>query len=77
MKATYRGAGLSGRSTPTEFRDSAHVQDRDGRLWSYSEPADVWKMRLDGTTTSGVALTSARSWDRLLTEFGPLEAVAP
>lgn len=57
------------RSTPYRYKDCDHVEDSRGKLWSYSEPADVWRLRM---ATGFVSLTSARSWDKLRSEFGPL-----
>lgn len=58
------------RSTPATFRDCDVVTDRRGKEWKYSAPADVWCL-VDGRPGS-VSLSSARSWQRLQSEFGPL-----
>lgn len=60
----------SGRSTPLEYADLARVHDMRGNVWSYSEPADVWRVVNDKTLF--VVPTSARSYQRLVAEFGPL-----
>lgn len=58
------------RSTPAEYPDCTVVTDRNGREWVYSEPTDTWKyiMPTDGMT----APHSARSWQKLLADFGPV-----
>lgn len=58
------------RSTPLEYPDFSEVTDRRGKRWRYSEPADAWKLVHD--PTGGVVLSSARSFQRLAAEFGPL-----
>lgn len=65
----YRLTYCPGRSTPPEFDDSAVTRDKHGREWKYDEATDVWLLRDVGDTFYH---TSARSWDRLLFEFGPL-----
>ena len=59
--------------TDPGYADCAEVADRRGKRWSYSEPADVWNLRLDDGTISH---TSARSWRRLNAEFGLLTSTA-
>jgi hypothetical protein len=58
------------RSTPAEYPDCAVVVDRESREWVYSVPTDTWKYidPSDGMT----APHSARSWQRLLFDFGPV-----
>lgn len=62
-------SGTSGRSTPPDVRDCEEVTDSRGKKWCYSEPADVWNLRQED---GFVSHTSARSWQRLLAEFGPM-----
>lgn len=73
---------FTGRSTPQEHRDCAEVTDSRGKNWRYSEPSDVWTLvvpwdypghRDEGVMRGGVFPHSARSWQRLEAEFGPLE----
>jgi hypothetical protein len=61
-----------GRSTPTTIRDTQHRWDRLGRLWCYNESGDVWLVREQPMPGSPVVTTSARSYQRLVAEFGPL-----
>lgn len=56
------------RSTPATFRDCDVVTDRRGKEWKYSAPGDVWCLVDDRL------LSSARSWQRLQSEFGPLSS---
>jgi hypothetical protein len=58
------------RSTPAGFPDCAEVTDSRGQTWRYSEPADVWNL-VNGAAGM-VVLSSARSFQRLQWEFGPL-----
>lgn len=63
------------RSTPLEIADCACVTDSRGKVWKYSEPADVWSL-VDGRLGPGsVCHASARSYQKLLAEFGPLRPV--
>ncbi len=60
------------RSTPLGYGDCAEVADSRGQRWKYSEPADVWHL-VDGHLGPGaVCARSARSWQRLDADFGPL-----
>lgn len=60
------------RSTPAGYTDCAIVTDRRGKQWKYSEPADVWSL-VDGHLGPGsVSKTSSRSYQRLVSDFGPL-----
>jgi hypothetical protein len=61
------------RSTPAEFGDCAVVVDRRGKAWKYSEPGDVWSLIDDHMGPGSVAPWSARSYQALVAEFGPLE----
>jgi hypothetical protein len=61
------------RSTPLEYPDLSEVTDRRGKQWKYSEPGDVWKLVDDHLGPGSVAPHSARSYQRLAAEFGPLE----
>ena len=65
------------RSTPNEFRDYAIVIDQRGKEWKYSEPADVWRLITNELGPGSVSLSSARSYDRLNHEFGPLTRKYP
>jgi hypothetical protein len=58
------------RSTPGRFADCDEVTDRRGKTWRYSLPADVWGLVVERDKT--IARYSARSWQRLTAEFGPL-----
>jgi hypothetical protein len=60
------------RSTPDSYDDTAIVTDRRGRQWKYSKPADVWHLVTGDPGPGSVSSASARSWQRLLWEFGPL-----
>jgi hypothetical protein len=70
-----RAENAAGRSTPGEIEDCAHFWDSRGQLWCYSEPADVWSMREQPTPAAMTAPYSARSYQRLVAEFGPLRAL--
>jgi hypothetical protein len=72
-----------GRSTPQEHADCAEVTDSRGKTWRYSEPSDTWTLvvpwdypgwRDEGVMRGGTFPHSARSWQRLEVECGPLEA---
>jgi hypothetical protein len=65
-------AQSGGRSTPSEYADFSVVQDAREKRWKYSEPADVWYFIDDHLGPGSVAPHSARSWQCLLYEFGPL-----
>lgn len=68
----YGGGAAPKRTTPEEWADCDQVRGSNGSIWAYSEPSDTWKMRQwDGT----VSLASARSWQRLQFDFGPLARV--
>ena len=58
-----------GRSTPPPHEDCSRVRDRRGKEWSYSAPADVWKLILED---GFVSHQSSRSWQKLLADYGPL-----
>ena len=60
------------RSTPPGYADFAIVTDSRGKQWKYSEPGDVWKLIDDHLGPGSVAPHSARSYQRLVHEFGPL-----
>ena len=67
VKATWPA-----RSTPAEVADCDEVIDSRGKTWRYSQPGDVWRLlALDGGG-SRPDPHSARSYQRLLAEFGPL-----
>jgi hypothetical protein len=68
----YKAERGINRSTPKNFRDLATVIDSRGRTWKYSEPADVWRVTDSEGLVGFVVPTSARSWQRLVAEFGPL-----
>lgn len=65
-----------GRSTPDSYADCDEVADHRGKRWRYSEPSDTWGLvntEPDADLGPGsIAPHSARSWQRLLAEFGPL-----
>ena len=63
------------RSTPTFIGDCQHARDRRGQLWCYSEPTDTWCLRETPNVAAPIVLSSARSWQRLYSEFGPLTFV--
>lgn len=60
------------RSTPPGFADLAVVTDKRGKRWKYSEPGDVWNLITDELGPGSVGAWSARSYQRLVHEFGPL-----
>ena len=60
------------RSTPADYHDLAAVTDSRGKQWKYSEPSDTWCLVTGDVGPGSVSLGSARSWQRLLHEFGPL-----
>ena len=59
------------RSTPPEYPDLAQVKDSKGKVWLYNEPGDVWLLADRDTIT--VRHTSARSWQKLRADFGPVK----
>lgn len=63
---------MNGRSTPDCFRDFSVVIDSRGKRWKYSAPADVWRLITGDLGPGSVSPTSARSYQRLEYEFGPL-----
>lgn len=66
--------GMTGRSTPERFADGAHVTDAAGATWRYAAYGDVWLL-VDQHVRRPLP-TSARSWQRLEAERGPLSPVA-
>jgi hypothetical protein len=60
----------AGYSTPARYADCDEVVDSRGKTWRYSQPGDVWRLLQDDGLR--MASHSARSYQRLLAEFGPL-----
>jgi hypothetical protein len=61
------------RSTPPEYLDLSVVRDSRGKEWTYSEPGDVWLLVNKDSLT--VDHRSARSWQKLRADFGPVVIV--
>jgi hypothetical protein len=63
-------AAIGARSTPANHADHAGVTDPAGECWLYDAGRDVWEhLNRDQDTTEPA---TARSWQRLLDENGPL-----
>jgi hypothetical protein len=65
-------AGDAPRSTPTVVQDCDVMTDKCGEQWKYDEPGDVWCLVDNHLGPGSVNVRSARSWQRLQAEFGPL-----
>jgi hypothetical protein len=62
------------RSTPPKYSDGAALQDRNAGIWIYRVNTDVWWYNPD--THELPLYEPARSWHRLLAEFGPLREIS-
>jgi hypothetical protein len=65
--------GDAARSTPAEYRDCDIVTDSRREEWKYSEPSDTWCVVDNHMGPGSVSERSARSWQRLQAEYGPLQ----